>query len=239
MASGRVSVSTSAFPCAAPSNGWRRPDVLQRVDQGREQLDRRIRFERKALIEYLPVTEPQAGKNGMTLAQLCHAAITLSDNTAANLILETLGGPQGLTAFARSLGDEVTRLDRWEPDLNARANPAIRATPPRRAPWPCCCSNWCWAMCFRCAVASCWFSGCVPPAPTATAWPQAGLPEGWKIGSKTGSSGTALSTTWAFWPPNRPPIIAAVYITQGTASTKGIEPAIAAVAQRITRGAAR
>jgi beta-lactamase class A len=54
----------------------------------------------------------------MTLAALCEATMTLSDNTAGNLVLKAIGGPAGFTAFARALGDPVTRLDRWEPGLN-------------------------------------------------------------------------------------------------------------------------
>lgn len=54
----------------------------------------------------------------MTVGELCDAAITMSDNTAANLLLTAIGGPQGLTAFLRTTGDRVTRLDRWEPELN-------------------------------------------------------------------------------------------------------------------------
>ena len=64
----------------------------------------------------LDQAERHADGNGMTLAALCHAAITESDNAAANLILHTLGGPKGLTQFARQLDDPVTRLDRWEPE---------------------------------------------------------------------------------------------------------------------------
>ena len=55
---------------------------------------------------------------GMPLGDLCAAAIDWSDNTAANLILDAIGGPAGFTAFARSLGDSTTRLDRNEPSLN-------------------------------------------------------------------------------------------------------------------------
>ncbi len=123
----------------------------------------------------------------MTLAELCHAAITLSDNTAANLILETLGGPQGLTAFARSLGDEVTRLDRWEPDLNESKPGDPRDTTSPRA----------MAMLLQQLV----LGDVLSPRSREllVQWMRAtstnrnrlaaGLPEGWKIGSKTGSSG--------------------------------------------------
>ncbi|HIG3947317.1 class A beta-lactamase [Klebsiella pneumoniae] len=69
------------------------------------------------LVEYSPVTEKHL-TDGMTVRELCSAAITMSDNTAANLLLTTIGGPKELTAFLHNMGDHVTRLDRWEPELN-------------------------------------------------------------------------------------------------------------------------
>src|SRR5689334_12331271 len=66
--------------------------VLARVDQGKDQLERRLKFATTDLLEYSPITKDHAGGEGMTLAELCEAAITLSDNTAANLLLSTLGG---------------------------------------------------------------------------------------------------------------------------------------------------
>ncbi|MBH1930402.1 RUB family broad-spectrum class A beta-lactamase [Serratia rubidaea] len=91
--------------------------VLARVDAGQEQLERRIRYRQNDLVEYSPVTEKHLAE-GMNVGELCHAAITMSDNTAANLLLSTLGGPSGLTAFLRKTGDSVSRLDRWETALN-------------------------------------------------------------------------------------------------------------------------
>src|SRR5947209_7521999 len=88
--------------------------VLRRVDRGEEKLDRSIAIPAKPLLAHSPETEPHAGGT-MTVAELCHAALTQSDNTAANLLLETIGGPERFTAFARSIGDSVTRLDRTEP----------------------------------------------------------------------------------------------------------------------------
>lgn len=92
--------------------------VLARVDAGQEQLTRRVKYRQQDLVAYSPVTEKHLA-DGMTLAELCDAAITLSDNTAANLLLSSIGGPQALTAFLRKTGDNLTRLDRWEPELNA------------------------------------------------------------------------------------------------------------------------
>src|SRR5262245_27336953 len=91
--------------------------VLARVDAGRERLDRRVRYTAAEIISTSPATQHHVA-DGMTVAELCEAAVTLSDNTAANLLLAAIGGPPGFTAYARSLGDRVTRLDRTEPALN-------------------------------------------------------------------------------------------------------------------------
>ncbi|CAH2921816.1 MAG: Class A beta-lactamase (EC [uncultured Paraburkholderia sp.] len=96
--------------------------ILARVDRGEEDLQRRIVYSESELVPNSPATSKHTreltGNAGMSIAELCKAAITLSDNTAANLLLQTFGGPAGLTAFARSLGDGITRLDRNEPTLN-------------------------------------------------------------------------------------------------------------------------
>lgn len=106
--------------------------VLSRVDTGQEQLDRRIRYTKRDLVEYSPVTEQHLA-DGMTVAELCNATITMSDNTAANLLLSSIGGPQALTSFLRKTGDSMTRLDRNEPELNeARPGDERDTTSPER-----------------------------------------------------------------------------------------------------------
>ena len=92
--------------------------ALKRVDEGKERLDRVIPYGPADLLEYAPITKAHLADGGMTLGSLCAAAIDWSDNTAANLILDAIGGPAGFTAFVRSIGDSVTRLDRNEPTLN-------------------------------------------------------------------------------------------------------------------------
>jgi beta-lactamase class A len=91
--------------------------VLKRVDQGQERLDRRIPYGKGVLITHSPVTEKHVGE-GMTVGALCEATMTVSDNAAANLLLDTFGGPAALTTFLRGLGDKVTRCDGYEPGLN-------------------------------------------------------------------------------------------------------------------------
>ena len=92
--------------------------VLKRVDENKEKLDRFVTYGEAQLLSYAPVTRAHVKEGGMTLDALCAAAVEQSDNTAANLLLEAIGGPKGLTEFARSLGDNFTRLDRMEPELN-------------------------------------------------------------------------------------------------------------------------
>ncbi|TQJ52968.1 beta-lactamase class A [Streptomyces sp. SLBN-115] len=90
--------------------------VLRDLPEGT--LDRRVFWTSTDVVENSPVTQDHVA-DGMTIAELSAAAIQRSDNTAGNLLLRELGGPTAITRFARSVGDRVTRLDRWEPDLNS------------------------------------------------------------------------------------------------------------------------
>jgi beta-lactamase class A len=91
-------------------------------------IDEKISYTEDDLVPWSPVTEPALKTGGLTIRELCEAAIQTSDNTASNLLLKELGGPQGLTSLLRGVGDEVTRLDRWEPDLNENAPGDVRDT---------------------------------------------------------------------------------------------------------------
>src|SRR5262245_10493039 len=111
--------SEERFPMCSTFKFLAAAAILKRVDDGQEKLDRFIPYGAKDILEYAPVTKAHLNDGGMTLAALCAAAIEQSDNTAGNLLLDTIGGPVGPTKFARSTGDETTRLDRKEPDLNS------------------------------------------------------------------------------------------------------------------------
>ncbi|MFI1410366.1 class A beta-lactamase [Streptomyces sp. NPDC020707] len=96
--------------------------VLRDLDRRGEFLNLVIRYTEQDLTDAggSPVTgRPENLANGMTVAALCHAAMAHSDNAAANLLLRELGGPTAITRFCRSIGDPVTRLDRYEPALNS------------------------------------------------------------------------------------------------------------------------
>lgn len=97
--------------------------ILARVDRKEEALDRRVVVTKSDLVDWSPVVEKRVGGEGISIAELCEATITLSDNAAANLLLAASGGPKALTAFLRGAGDEVTRLDRTEPTLNYHETP--------------------------------------------------------------------------------------------------------------------
>jgi beta-lactamase class A len=207
--------------------------VLHRVDEGQEQLDRRIRYGRDVLKPHSPVTEVHAGRKGMTLAELCHATITVSDNAAGNLILDTFGGPAGLTTYARQLGDNVTRLDRWETELNEATPGDPRDTTSPRA----------MAELLRLTMVG----NALSPASRAQLvdWMEAtrtnlkrlraGLPEGWRLGSKTGTGEQGTTNdVGVYWPPGRAPVVVAVYLTESKADFAVREAALASVARLVT-----
>jgi beta-lactamase class A len=190
--------------------------ALKRVDDGAERLDRTFAYGPNDLLEYAPIAKAHVAEGGMTVADLCAAAIDWSDNTAANLVLQTIGGPAGFTAFARSLGDEVTRLDRNEPSLNEATPGDPRDTTSPRA------------------MAASMQKVLVGDALSESsrrqlqAWLvddkvgdkrlRAGLPPSWRIGDKTGSGDRGSTNAVAIiWPPGRAPLIATVYYTESSA----------------------
>ncbi|OHV01772.1 class A beta-lactamase [Mycobacterium talmoniae] len=104
--------------------------ILQLAHHGELRLDHAVRVDPTAIVANSPRTQPRAGGD-MTIDELCRAALQRSDNTAANLLLTIIGGPPAVTAFARSIGDQRSRLDRWETDLNAAlpGDPRDTSTP--------------------------------------------------------------------------------------------------------------
>ncbi len=206
--------------------------VLHRADAGQEQLVRRVRFGKEALVAYSPATEPRVGGDGMSIGQLCEAAITLSDNTAANLLLASFGGPPALTRHLRSLGDKVTRLDRNEPALNQSipGDPRDTTTPASMAGL------------FKRIVLGNALSAA--SRDQLTQWLlanktggerlKAGLPADWRIGDKTGTGRLgSTNDVGIVWPPGRAPIIVSALLTQTTVSAEQRNAVIAAVGRRV------
>lgn len=203
--------------------------VLSRVDAGEEDLARRIKISADDIIAHAPAAEKRIG-GFMTMGELCAAAVTLSDNTAANLILKSLGGPEGLTRFFRSIGDDTTRLDRWEPALNE-----ARPGDPRDTTTPVAMAKTLQTLVVSDALTaqsrqqlSAWMIANT----TGTGKLRAGLPRDWVVGDKTGSGrlGTANDIA-VIWPPERKPIFVAVYITETKASMDDRNAAMAEIAR--------
>jgi beta-lactamase class A len=118
------------FAVCSTFKGYAAARVLQRSERGELRLDNAVRIETADIVSNSPVTEPAVGGT-LTLADLCQAALQRSDNTAANLLLRAIGGPPAVTDFARSIGDDETRLDRWETELNSAVpgDPRDTSTP--------------------------------------------------------------------------------------------------------------
>lgn len=109
--------SDERFPFLSTFKGLAAGALLKAHPLDTGYFDRVIHYTDADLQSYSPVTSTKVAE-GMTIAQLAEAAVTQSDNTAGNLLLRELGGPQGLTDFLRGIGDQVSHLDRWEPELN-------------------------------------------------------------------------------------------------------------------------
>ena len=219
-ASGSLSIqSTERFAHCSTFKWLLATRVLQMADQGQVRLDKAIAYGKADLLDYAPVTKANAVRGHMTLSELCAAAVTLSDNTAANLLLAQVGGPAGLTQFARGLGDSETRFDRAEPDLNSnQANDPRDTTTPAAMAWllktvytgtvlkP-----------DSLAQLKAWMVGCQ----TGLKEIRAGVPAGWTVADKTGRGNGAVNDVAVVWPKDKTgkeqaPVFLAIYTTGGT-----------------------
>ena len=204
--------------------------VLKRVDEKRDQLDRFVSYDAKDILEYAPVAKAHLKEGGMTLGALCEAAIAQSDNTAGNLLLDAVGGPAGVTNFARSLGDQVTRLDRKEPELNSAIPGDDRDT---TTPGSMLADM---ARILNVDVLSrssrSQFEDWLRGNTTGAAMIRAGVPTDWIIGDKTGRGANGATNDIAIIrPPDRAPVLLAIYSVESTATANDRAAAIAEVAK--------
>ncbi len=151
----------------------------------------------------------------MTLGEACAAAVQWSDNTAANMVLKVLGGPAAVTAFIRSTGDQVTRLDNIEPALNVVLPGEVHDTTTATS----------MVGLLNSVVLGKVLSpdsrsrleGWMLDAKVGEHRLPAGIPAGWRIAHKTGTWDDQTNDVGIIWPPNRSPIIvAALYYRKGT-----------------------
>lgn len=205
--------------------------VLSRVDGHVERLDRRITFTERDLVAPFQATKPHVGSEGMTIAELCEAAITVSDSTAANLLFASFGGPMALTAYLRSLDDQVTRLDNVELALNIvkpgethdTTSPAAMAGTLRRLLLGNALSE------TSRGLLTGWMIGARDAAANRL---RVGLPAGWRIANKPGTwKKVATNDIGVVWPPGRAPIVIAAYLGEAPGSVSSQEAILADVAR--------
>ncbi|WP_017559532.1 class A beta-lactamase [Nocardiopsis baichengensis] len=188
-----------------------------------------VHFDEEDLVTYSPITEDHVD-TGMTLMEVCDAALRYSDNTAANLLLEEIGGPEGFQEAMRELGDEVTVSARWETELNENKPGDERDTSSPRA-----------------------FAGNLEEyvlgdtleedksealadmmvrSTTGDTLIRAGVPEDWKVGDKSGMPGYGARNDIAvMWPPEGDPIVLAAYSTKDTEDAESEDELIAQAAE--------
>jgi beta-lactamase class A len=209
--------------------------ILHQADTGQMDLKRLISYGAKDLLKYAPVTRAHLAEGVMTVGDLCSAAVEVSDNTAANLLLGQIGGPAGLTEFIRSLGNQGTRLDRNEPELNT-ALPGD----PRDTTSPATMVDSMQKLLLGDALSAAGrarLTGWMEASTTGTNRLRAGMPAGWRAGDKTGTGDNgAAGDVGIFWPPGKAAILIAAYVMGGKATTEERERAIAEVG-RLVAGA--
>lgn len=207
--------------------------ALWQVDHGQTTLARRIDFGKRDLVGWSPVTRERLGTGGITLGELCEATLTTSDNTAANLILAQQGGPAGLTAFVRQLGDQVTRLDRNEPTLNHWQRGELRDTTSPRA--------------MLHTVRRLVLGTALQPTSreqlqrwlvantTGDNRLRAGLPQAWRVADKTGTGDHITNDVAVVWPPGHAPLLVTAYLSEARASDEACDVALARAGRLLTQ----
>ncbi len=212
-----------AFACAA---------LLHQVDIGQAALDQTVRITRSDLVPYAPVMDKLVGQD-VSLADICSAALRLSDNVAGNKVLDRIGGPDGLTSYLRSIGDTTTRLDRREPELNEAA-----PGDPRDTTTPAAIAGSLRRLVLGDALST-------SSRQQLTAWLvadevggpllRAGVPADWHIADRTGAGGHGSRGVVAvIWPPGQAPIVAAIYVSGTDATMDQRNRAIAELGAALT-----
>lgn len=219
------------FPMMSTFKALMCANMFQKADAGLIDQDKSFLIDEDSLVVWSPVTEKLVGST-ITTRKACEATMLTSDNTAANIVLQHLGGPENFTSFVRAIGDNITRLDRIEPELNeAKAGDVRDTTSP---------------IAMVNALRSIFF-GKVLTKDSATElknWMQqniissallrAELPHGWMIADRTGAGENgSRGITALIWNENRNPLILAIYLTETDLSLKERNLVIAEIGKNI------
>jgi beta-lactamase class A len=202
--------------------------ILARADHGAEHLDEMIHYDRRVPLGVSPATLRNVDR-GMTVSALCEAAVIYSDNGAANLLLDRLGGPTAMTRFWRGIGDPVTRLDNNEPELNVPDGTRNTTTPAAML------GNLKTLLLGKTlsAASGARLLGWMRTSTTGVNRLHAGLPQTWQWGDKTGTSDARyglVNDIGIATPPGRSPILMVAYTERGNEKTVAAVGAILAKA---------
>ena len=206
--------------------------VLANVDRGQARMDELVPYSSADLMEWAPVAKQNIEKGAMSVADMCEAAVELSDNTCANALLARFGGPSALTAFWRSIGDTVSRLDHNEPELNRTplGDPHDTTTPAAMA------GNLRRFILGKVLSSTSrehltgWMLGCK----TGDNRLRAGLPKDWRIGDKTGNNGKdAFADIAVTWPAPEEPVLICAYTRGGAPTSRQVDDVFAEIGRYV------
>ncbi len=214
------------FPLCSTFKAMLAGAILQRSTLTPGLLEERIRYRKSDLVAYSPISEKHL-QDGMTVAELCAATVQYSDNGAANLLMKLVDGPEGVTTFARSIGDKQFRLERWETELNTAIPGDLRDTTT-----PLAMAHSLNRMVLGDALQAAqrqqlqaWLKGNT----TGAARIRAGLPTGWQVGDKTGTGDYGTTNDVAvIWPTGKAPVVLAIYLTQDSKAAAALNEPLAA-----------
>jgi beta-lactamase class A len=183
--------------------------LLKKSMSNNQLLDQQVKVAKKDLVFWSPISEKHRS-DPMTYSQLCSAALMYSDNTATNLIVNQLGGPKALNAFARLIGDTAFDISHWEPNLNSNPNRLQDSSTPKAM------AESLEKLMLKSALAPAqkeqlltWMKANT----TGDARIRAGVPKGWVVADKTGSSAqyAIANDVGVIWPGKCAPIVMAIY----------------------------
>jgi beta-lactamase class A len=210
--------------------------LLWQVDHGAFPLSQILPFDKGDLVANSPILQKaiERGVSELTVRDLCGAAVAFSDNAAANILLKAMGGPEALTKFMRSIGDEFTRLDRIEPDLNSNLRDDERDTTTPRAMVESLLKIFTQNVLTLASRAL--LIDWMITSRTGLDRVRKGLPKSWQTGDKTGTGQNgAFNDLIVTWPPERRPILIAVYMSESKLDTAQLAAAHAEIGQIIGR----
>ncbi|KGG92077.1 beta-lactamase [Comamonas thiooxydans] len=199
-------------------------------------LWRKLYYSPSEVVAWSPISEKRAGANGgMTVQELCEAMVLVSDNTAANVLLEASGGPAALTQWLRELGDGTTRLDRNEPSLNTALLGDERDTTTPQAMVQSLQKLLLGDVLegYARALLQQW----LVDSRTGDKRVRAGMPGDWTVGGKTGSGerGTACDTLIVWPTAQSAPLLVTAYLTGSPLDGAGREAVLARAGEAIKR----